>query len=77
MRIYKLFVINWIKRLIDKKKAHTFFKTIPLYLPSYQFTVPRCELPQIKKMVMKLELVQIFEARIVLSLAGRSSQARI
>ena len=47
MRIYKLFVINWIKRLIDKK-THTFFKTIPLYLPS-SFSVPRCELPQIKK----------------------------
>lgn len=45
-RIYKLFIINRIKRLLDRK-THTFFKTTPLYLPSY-FTVPRCELPQIK-----------------------------
>ena len=75
MRIYKLFIINRIKRLLDKE-THAFFKTIPLYLQRY-FTVPRCELPQIKISVMKLELVQIFAARIVLSLAGRFSQARI
>ena len=47
-----------IKKIISSScvsltKTHTFFKTIPLYLPSY-FTVPRCELPQIKIPVMKL-----------------------
>ena len=70
MRIYKLFVINRTKKHTRSSKPFLCIYQALLVFLGVNYL-------KLKKMVMKLELVQIFAARIVLSLAGRSSQARI